>query len=308
MIDSIKITLSDEVLRGRPDMDTSTMDLIENGYNHRENYTYATYQLDNFRVRVYKHQIVLIGSLSKFYASNMPHTLSDPEIKLAINELCRRTGLPLWRGEMQLIDIADNFIMEHPVQYYLDCCKDTPKYKRIDAYGSTLYYKKDGIDIRIYDKAKEVKEKSRGQISFDDDNVLRFELSINKRVNRRLKIKKAKVAMLLSTTIRDRLKLLWLKEFMAIHKQEALDFNELVEDVPDFKNQVIIQGVENLGGIHTVFNMIKRLKEKDVFNDKQAGGARRFIKRALSNSKALVKSGLMLELETKFAASIILNQ
>lgn len=126
----------------------------ENGY-------ILTGNLDGLKVSVSERSVkVGKGSLCKYYLGDNFQTLTRTDTKQAIEKLSDTLHLPMDKATVSRIDVAQNFILEHPVEVYYNHLGELPYYKRSLLDGS-LYYNNSKGSLVFYNKIKEQKAKSK---------------------------------------------------------------------------------------------------------------------------------------------------
>ena len=77
-------------------------------------------RLDNLRVTASRYVMqVKDGSLCKWYLGDNYKTLDKSATRHAIERLCDTLHLPLECAQVTRLDVATNFIMQHPPEVYL---------------------------------------------------------------------------------------------------------------------------------------------------------------------------------------------
>ncbi|MGG5577147.1 hypothetical protein ACPDHL_07385 [Myroides sp. C15-4] len=140
----------------------------------------------NFRINYNpEYGISLIGSISNFVKGKLK-LLSYVELKDGIEMLGQELGLNLHEAKIKRIDLALNIVTEENVEVYSKMLfLDLSRFKRFEQ-DTGIRFESKQIQIVIYNKQKELKEKSN---LFVDENLLRIEFRVIKRISNHFGIK-----------------------------------------------------------------------------------------------------------------------
>lgn len=180
----------------------------------------------NFQVTINRDTVCVNGSLPKFVFGHNLFTLSHTQIKQAIKLLSMELGLPLVKGEIARIDIAETIAVDNSIIRYLISMLDTPKYERYrtERRSDSVRYEKGNVDLVFYNKTYEALKFTDAHKHFGSKNVIRIELRIKSNVRRTVMnhISQLYVLHLFSHSFMRRLATFWLNNYNSIIKRRQL--------------------------------------------------------------------------------------
>lgn len=161
---------------------TSEYKQVEGGSGH----------IKGLRVSVTEKCVKVSGSLSKYFRGTNLDSLTLSQVEKAIKQLGKDLGVPMIKADVERVDMAENFEMSHPPEFYIskmqslgECCPN--KWK------GTTYFPSNGVLLRFYDKSKEVRKKRKNQKNTSgafstsvERNLLRYEICFGKKAIRRM--------------------------------------------------------------------------------------------------------------------------
>ena len=120
-----------------------------------------TGSIDNLKISISRYQVkIKDGSLCKWYLGDNFKTMGRQDTQGAIERLSDILHLPIDKATIIRLDIAQNFIVKHPIEVYLNHLGELRHSKRLQE-PSGIYYHKDGERLCFYDKNREQKNKGR---------------------------------------------------------------------------------------------------------------------------------------------------
>ena len=204
--------------------------------------------------------LIIKGSLSQYYKEDFSSMLWN-EVPLAINKLEQELQVKLLKASIFQIDLEGTFPTIYEPKTYYEYLGNSSYYNRF-IEKNTLYYNSGNRKKRLYDKSKKVK-KDLSIIGRVINHFMRFEVSFKKqylkRIEKELGINKLTFQHLLSPNIQQYLLNLWLNEYKMIekHPKMNIDMSE-INGWSDLKNKLLIDKVNDLGGIHELISSVQR--------------------------------------------------
>lgn len=213
------------------------------------------YLRGNLRVRYNLGRLNISGSLAKFYFGNNVRILHHSETVDAIKQIESNLDVALTNARITRLDFADNMEVAIPVKQCFPFFGASRYYERF-MNKNTLYYNSNARKKTFYDKGLESNLGS-------GVNVLRFEVRwLGKYLNYKFKkeagLQCFQVQHLLNPITYNYLVRLWQEEFDSIQKNSFGVFDLTKCTTPkQIEQQLVLAGIEFLGGINELTNSIK---------------------------------------------------
>ena len=247
----------------------STGEII--GYNGR---------LENLNISVYNSGVSIKGSLAKFMYSDNIVSLSKRTTKEAICKLSDSLNINLAEANLTELEIGSNFLMQHPINRYLDLLKEAPYLNSIRTTLDTLYFRSQGRArgrvgknnkvLCFYDKIKEV-ENREGLIPdvYANQNVLRYEIRYNGRIARQLRTSEVTAGLLYSDKLYNHIKKEYVNNYNSIVKTNYMMSNSSnIKTVTDAFNLLFAKLINEKDN-QVIDSFINDLKSQDTFEDRK---------------------------------------
>lgn len=127
------------------------------------------------------------GSLPKCLWGHNIRTMSLNDVEYCIMMLSENLGVPMYDAEVESVEFANNFEMSQPPVFYLRKLSGIKGFTPNDwtaGKSGTVYFDKEGIRIKFYDKMSEAKKKKELP-KVDRNNLpeylLRYEMTLKKK-------------------------------------------------------------------------------------------------------------------------------
>ena len=237
----------------------------------------------NYKLTASKTQIYLKGSISKFGLNDNFQVLGRSDTEKAVLEFSDLLHTDISIFQVSRLDIGQNFILNNPIENYLNYFGQSQYYKKLDQ-DTGIEYRNNIKSLAFYDKIKEV-GKDFIPDCFKNNNVLRYELRIKKRLSRQLK-DYITVAQIYDEQFYRKLIDLWYKEFKQIDKQNIMKttFSNIKAANPaDIINILAAERINEIGQ-NNVLKIIDELKARNVFSRPE------YVSRAKNQIKKLANS------------------
>jgi hypothetical protein len=307
MYDTVNFRLS-QYEAGGVDFLKETPSYLENVGEH--NYSgdvVITGNLKGLKVSLNRYLMkVKDGSLCKWYLGNNFHTMGRGDTQRAIEALSEALHLDMSKAAVTRMDIAQNIIMTHPPDSYLNHL-GLLRYATRLKEPSGLYYKQTNGRLCFYDKNREQKSKKEPIPElYQNRNVLRFEQRYSKRIATQLKIGEVTGASLYDEEFYINVLDRWRCSYMAIQKINdiQLDFQKM-RTKKDLSLMGILSLVERVGGQNQMIEQVSEAQKTGKLTKKQAFDIRNAIKDACSVKDGFAtKSELIEELDKKIFEAV----
>jgi len=229
---------------------------------------YISGMLQNYKVNVSQSGISLKGSLAKFYLGNNIETLTRGDTQKAIQKLSDTLHINVTDAKVNRFDIAANFIMKYDCRAYFEFLGALHHYSRLPQ-GKSLYYRNNLRQLIFYDKIAETQKKR--QLIPDilkNDNVLRYEIRFEKRLPNQFK-QPITARTLCNENFYIEIIDKWYNEYSLINKEKNIIFKpDAMNDTKEFEKQLILLGIEKLGGVNSVIEMIENVKRQGIYKNR----------------------------------------
>lgn len=219
--------------------------------------------VSNIKVRKFHNVIRIEFSLPKLLKGNNIYQLTFEEVIQALELAEKLLGVPLREvGIVRRIDFFKNIITKYkPVAYYmlLGSCK----YYTRSKVKTSLYYKNSVRQQLLYDKIKEMRAKGiEIPMEFIGLNVLRYECKYLNGYLKKLFGKPLTIEQLYKKETYDYFSNRLRQEYAAIFKQPKLIADmTCIASKKELYNQLVIIGINQLGGTNEVIDLIDRSRE-----------------------------------------------
>lgn len=272
---------------------------VTESFNNRQGYS-ANGKIKGYDVRCYDAGIILKGSLAKFLLPSNIYTLTRKDTQQAIELMSDALHLNIGTAKITRVDVSTVIPTNHPPKDYYNYLGDKARFKRLQPFDNTLYYRTQKRQLVFYDKAKWANDKN---VSIPPplqglDNLLRYEMRLTSRLQSQLQTETPIMAsMLYDKTIYYKLVKMWQSEFETINKlKETISLND-VKTPSGAKNALLAQFLRS-GGQKTIDDFLRRLKSENAFKDKsQYSKLRSDLINMIQAKKTEQKSDLVKELE-----------
>ena len=187
-------------------------------HTERENSKYMQGDLKNMRITLNEGSISVKGSLCKYYYGNNCETLNQSSTKEALENISSDLSLDLNKAMVSRIDFSTNIITKYKPTIYYPYLGNHSRFTR-HPQESSLYYNQRSKKLLFYDKIKEAKNKKMDiPIQYIGENLLRYELVLNRDVPRFLDYKVISGKDLYSEELYRKLLHLWHSYYKQIQK------------------------------------------------------------------------------------------
>ncbi len=225
-------------------------------------------------------------SLPKLLKGNNIYNLTYDETIAAFTKIENLLGISLKDGIVRRIDFFVNIETNFVPQTYFKYLSDSRYYIRTLVGKTSLYYKNGNREIIFYDKIQEIKKNKRynGEdevpSAFIGKNILRLECKYKNAFLKNMFKKSLKVKDIYSRDFFSLLNERIYLEYICISKINRFTFDmSKIKTTTDLKTQLTRIGIEKLGGVNSVLEMI----------DAERGSPHITHKKYFSNWKSEVK-------------------
>jgi hypothetical protein len=223
--------------------------------------------LYNLRVKTTGSHISISGSLPVYcYGSNI-QSLSRKDTKESIESLSDDLSQDINNFHISRLDIAFNLILDNEVNNYLSCFGNLQHFKKQiyeeQSVLQTVLYSNPKRSFSFYDKKAERADKKVSLPLFlKNQNVLRYELQLNKQPGAILQVEELKGSMLSDECFYRQSSEMWKNEYLKIPKVRTNKFNQEVVPMLSCKNLENLLAAFAAGqiGINNLLTMLYQAK------------------------------------------------
>lgn len=212
----------------------------------------------NFSIKVQRNEITIVGSLSKFYLGNNIETMTQPQIKDALNQFQDETGIHIAKGLLSRVDVGRSFLMDEKVEKYLVLLKDDPRFPNFERWeNQTRRYTRHNFTALFYDKIQQMMDDDEPiNENYMGRKILRYEIQFLRRIKQQLRMNHLMGVHLMSRNFLQTLETKWRQTFNQIPK-----YGEMVKFSMPYSNKLlrqyyIINGIELTHGRQQLNSMI----------------------------------------------------
>jgi len=247
--------------------------------------------LGNLKVSINEYQVkVKDGSLCKWYLGNNFQTMGRKDTQKAFEKLSDTLHLPMDNAEVTRLDLAQNFIVMHPVDVYFNHLGLLKNSTRL-AEPNGVYYSHTGGRLAFYDKNREQRTNGE-QIPelYNGRNVLRYEQRYTKRIARQLNVLQVRGAMLYDEAFYIGLLNKWRDNYRNIQKINDVSLNfAAMKTKQQLYRMGVLSLIEQVGGQMEMIGQITEARRRGLLSGKQAHDLKQAVQDAYS-----LKDGLTL--------------
>lgn len=266
-----------------------------------------TGELSGLKVSLNQYQMkVKDGSLCKWYLGDNFKTMGRGDTQRAIEKLSDSLHLPMSKATVTRIDVAQNFILKHPPEVYINHL-GLLKYATRLQEPSGLYYQQTGGRLCFYDKVKEQRN-HREPIPdlYDGRNVLRYEQRYTNRIASQLGVQAVTGALLYDEafymTLLDR----WKVTYRTIQKINDISLNfKAMKTKQQLYKMGVLSLIEEAGGLLPMYEQINEAQKRGELTKKQAYDLRQAVQDASQIREGLtVPNEAIQELDKKVSEAV----
>ncbi|MDD4993493.1 MAG: hypothetical protein PHR83_14805 [Paludibacter sp.] len=262
----------------------------------------VTGNLDGYKISVSRSGVnVKDGSLCKYLVGDNFQTLNRKDVKLAIEKLSDTLQLPFDRATITRIDVAQNFIVNHPTAVYFNHLGNCLQYIRLEQPNGLYFTNPKGL-LLFYDKTKE--QRSKGHIIpelYCDRNVLRYEMRHKARLKDTFKVERVTGAMLYEEAFYKGIIDRWQKSYENIQKINDVTINfEAMKGKKEFDLIGRLCLIQQQGGELAMIKQIVEAQKKGELTRRQADELKAAIRSTCELKMDINKrSDVIVELDKK---------
>lgn len=277
------------------------------GEHYYSGFPFITGNLNGLKVTANRYQLkVKDGSLCKYLLGDNFQTMGRGDTQRAIEKLSDTLHLPMSKAVVTRMDIAQNFIVKHPPQVYLNHLGALRYASRLQE-PSGLYYSLNGGRLCFYDKNKEQKSK-REEIPdlYNGRNVLRYERRYTQRIAAKFGVPEVTGAMLYNEAFYIEAMKRWETDYGSIQKINDITLNfQAMKTKQVLYKMGILSLTEQAGGQVEMINQINEAQQRGELTKKQAYDLRVAVNEACQLKEGLTAPNEAIqELDKKVAEAV----
>tara|TARA_B110000908_G_scaffold120945_1_gene141749 strand:+ start:270 stop:1178 length:909 start_codon:yes stop_codon:yes gene_type:complete len=234
-------------------------------YNVKNDSSYVQGNLKNMRVTLNESSISVKGSICKYFYGNNIDTLNLTNTREALAQISTDLSIDINKATVSRIDFSTNIKTNYTPTAYYPYLGTLTRFERFELPNS-IYYNQEAKRLLFYDKIKEAKKK---QMSIPKqhigDNLLRYELVINRDVPRYLKYNGLYVQDLGTEELFKKLLHIWYGYYQQIqkHSKTLNPMKHKIINPSTFKNEMYSALVRKYP--HLFYNIVAELKADKTF-------------------------------------------
>lgn len=245
-------------------------------------------------------------SLCKWYLGDNLKSMGRGDVQRAIEKMSDELHLPMSLAAVTRLDVACNFIMQHPIDVYINHLGVLAWAKRL-LEPSGLYYSKRDERLCFYDKNRE--QRARGEAIpelYRGRNVLRYEQRFTHRLAHVLKVPAVTGATLYDEAFYIAVLKRWRDTYNAISKINDIQLNyKAMRGKQGLYRFGVLALTEMAGGEVALLAQIDEARKRGELTTKQAHDMRQAVKQACKEREGLaVKSEAIDELNKKITEAV----
>jgi len=307
MYDTVFLRLTQAEVNGVDFLEEVPCFLEDVGEHIYSGFPFITGNLNGLKVTANRYQLkVKDGSLCKYLLGDNFQTMGRGDTQLAIEKLSDTLHLPMGKAVVTRMDIAQNFIVKHPPQVYLNHLGALRYANRLQE-PSGLYYSLNGGRLCFYDKNKEQKSK-REEIPdlYNGRNVLRYERRYTQRIAAKFGVAEVTGAMLYDEAFYIEALNRWKADYQAIQKINDITLNfQAMKTKQELYKMGILSLTEQAGGQVEMINQINEAQQRGELTKKQAYDLRVAVNEACQLKEGLTAPNEAIqELDKKVAEAV----
>ena len=234
-------------------------------YNVKNDSSYVQGNLKNMRVTLNESSISVKGSLCKYFYGNNIDTLNLTNTREALNQISADLSIDIHKASVSRIDFSTNIVTDFTPTIYYPYLGQLSRFERYEQPNS-IYYNQQAKRLLFYDKIEEAKNKGMTiPKQHIGDNLLRYELVLNKGISRYLKYNGLYVQDLGSEELFKKLLHLWYSYYQQIqkHSKKLNPMEDKIINPSTFKNEMYNALVRK--NPDEFYKMVAELKAKKKF-------------------------------------------
>lgn len=237
--------------------------------NVKNDSSYLQGNLKNMRVTYNESSISVKGSLCKYFYGNNIDTLNVTTTREALAQISAELSLDINKARVTRIDFSTNIVTDFTPTIYYPYLGQLSRFERFEKPNS-IYYSQEAKRLLFYDKVAEAKKKHMPiPKQHIGDNLLRYELVLNKGISRYLKYNGLYVQDLGSEELFKKLLHIWYSYYQQIqkHSKTIKIMANNIKTPKDVETRIFNALVRR--NPEEVQRFLSELKAKDVFEHKE---------------------------------------
>ena len=277
----------------------NTIDITHSFESHEYGNVCKKGRHKNFQVAINMNTVCVNGSLPKFYSGSNIENITFDEVTEALKQLAFELGIPVLRGDIARLDIAQCIPLENDLRYYFKDLLDTPDYER-DRSTNGVRYTKSNLVLAFYNKNDDVIMNPDAFLKYRDQHLMRIELRIMDRVRRTLmkNSKKLMAVQLFSSTFQNKLTEYWWKHYTAILKRRVILEHGDMKGWKDSKQYLMATALHQLT-MTSWFDLVEIFASENNWESKVKSDVKASSRKVWENNKITTPNQYIRELEEK---------
>ena len=267
-------------------------------YNVKNDSSYLQGDLRNMRVTLNEASISVKGSLCKYFYGNNIDTLNLTNTREALNQISADLSIDIHKASVSRIDFSTNIVTDFTPTIYYPYLGQLSRFERYEQPNS-IYYNQQAKRLLFYDKIEEAKKKGMTiPKQHIGDNLLRYELVLNKGISRYLKYNGLYVQDLGSEELFKKLLHLWYSYYQQIqkHSKTYTMKDNSINKPSDVDKEILSHYI--CKNPQEVERLLNEIKERKLFKHKEYNSRIKSRYRNIQKNQVM-ENDLMDELSSK---------
>lgn len=275
MYDKVKLWLDRSVIGGSYPTFADCLSRAKEQVDRQTGETKVFGCLEGLKVSMYCTGVSIIGSLSKYLYKDNIYPLDRHTTKEAVEKMSDTLHTDIAKADVTGLEFGTILLLSKPVEAYLQRLGSMPKMQRLHLGKGTLYYKSKSKEqpktFAFYDKtAQELQSGVTLPTGLEGQNLLKYELRLNRRLAKQLNVREVKASTLTDREFYRALVERWQNAYFSISKQKQVitgNMNE-IKTVSDAVNVFMALLMAN-STKDAVGRFIDTLRAANVFTDRK---------------------------------------
>ena len=232
--------------------------------------------LEGLKVSIYTSGISIIGSLAKYLYPNNIYPLDRHSTAQAVEKLSDSLQMSFKEAKVTGLEFGTQFVMKYPVENYLSKLGDMSKLLRYQFDVGTLYYKPKGRQqskvFAFYDKKADAVAKGMTlPDGFNDANLLKYEMRINRRLPQQLGVPEVTASTLSERAFYKSMIKRYQENYFAISKLNQIK-NDVMDEIKTVSDafDVLVARLITQSNQTQITGFLEELKDAKVFDDRNS--------------------------------------
>lgn len=229
--------------------------------------------IEGLKVSISAGGLSIIGSLPKFLFGSNVYPLNKRAAAQALEKLADILHIQVSEADVKGIEFGANYLMKRPVAEYLSKLGTMPRFDRLQVAANSIRYGGKGKQqpkvFAFYDKIAEAATKGM-EYPEDLENLLRYEIRLNKRLPYQLSVPEVKASTLTEPDFYRQMVKYYQDSYFSISKLNQVKTDVMSEiKTPTDAFNVLVARLLNQADQNQIEGFLDELKQAGVFADRK---------------------------------------